>query len=97
MLVSHADTGFVNSIAGVDTSTATLGFLLWELSRRADVVQRLRKELDEVVPDRRTIPDCAVLAKLPYLSAFLNEGMCVACLSCPCRLQWRHPLLAAID
>ncbi|KAM5544681.1 hypothetical protein V8D89_001579 [Ganoderma adspersum] len=61
-------------VAGVDTSAATFGFMLWELSRRPDVVQRLRDELDEVIPDRRTIPDHSVLAEQPYLSAFLNEG-----------------------
>ncbi|KAI0353715.1 cytochrome P450 [Trametes cingulata] len=61
-------------VAGVDTSTATLGFVFWELSRRPDVVHRLRLELDEVMPDRRTIPPYAVLARLPYLTAFLNEA-----------------------
>ena len=62
------------SVAGVDTSAVTFGFMLWELSRRPDVVQRLRDELDEVIPDRRTIPDHRVLGEQPYLSAFLNEG-----------------------
>ncbi|KAI0363884.1 cytochrome P450 [Pilatotrama ljubarskyi] len=61
-------------VAGVDTSTATLGFIFWELSRRPDVVDRLRVELDEVMPERRSVPAYAVLARQPYLSAFLNEA-----------------------
>ncbi|KAI0327041.1 cytochrome P450 [Cubamyces sp. BRFM 1775] len=61
-------------VAGVDTSTATFGFIMWELSRRPDVVQRLRTELDQVMPDRRTIPDYTALMKQAYLTAFLNEG-----------------------
>ncbi len=48
--------------------------MLWELSRRPDVVQKLRAELDEIMPDRRTIADFATLVKQPYLTAFLNEG-----------------------
>ena len=61
-------------IAGVDTSAPTFGFMLWELSRRPEIVQQLRNELDEVMPDRRTFPDYTTLVKLPYLSAFLDEG-----------------------
>lgn len=72
---SFTNQSWASSIAGVDTSTATFGSMLWELSRRVDVVQKLRAELDEVVPDRRTFPDFATLAKQPYLTAFLNEGM----------------------
>ncbi|KAH9933617.1 cytochrome P450 [Epithele typhae] len=61
--------------AGVDASSTTFGFMLWELSRRPDVVLKLRSELDRIVHDRHTLPDYAVLQKQPYLSAFLNEGL----------------------
>ncbi|KAJ2995679.1 hypothetical protein NUW54_g7342 [Trametes sanguinea] len=61
-------------IAGIDTSTTTFGFMVWELSRRPDVIRRLREELDEIIPDRRTLPDYRVLMKQSYLTAFLNEG-----------------------
>ncbi len=64
----------VYRVAGVDTSTTTLGFVLWELSRRPDVVERLRHELDEVMSDRRTFPVYASLMKLPYLTAVIQEG-----------------------
>ena len=47
---------------------------MWELSRRPDVLSKLRIELDEVVPDRMTLPEYSTLLQQPYLSAFLNEG-----------------------
>ena len=62
-------------IAGVDTSSTTLSYLLWELSRRVDIAQRLQAELDEAMPDRAVIPDAITLTKLPYLNAFIKEGM----------------------
>lgn len=61
-------------IAGVDTSSTTLSYLLWELSRRVDIAQRLQAELDEAMPDRAVIPDAVALTKLPYLNAFIKEG-----------------------
>ncbi|KAH9933612.1 cytochrome P450 [Epithele typhae] len=61
--------------AGVDASSTTFGFMLWELSRRPDIVVKLRCELDGIAHDRHTLPDYAVLQKQPYLSAFLNEGL----------------------
>ncbi|KAI8969875.1 cytochrome P450 [Trametes punicea] len=61
-------------VAGVDTSTATFGFMLWELSRRPDIVHRLRMELDDIMPDRRTVPPYTALMKQLYLSAFLTKG-----------------------
>ena len=57
--------------------------MLWELSRRPDILRRLRDELDDLMPDRRTIPDHTILAKQPYLTAFLNEG------AQKLRPQWR--------
>ncbi|KAI0940348.1 hypothetical protein AcV5_001482 [Taiwanofungus camphoratus] len=61
-------------IAGVDTSSITLSYLFWELSRRPDVAMRLRAEINEAMPDPRDIPDISTLYKLPYLDAFIKEG-----------------------
>ncbi|PCH40720.1 cytochrome P450 [Wolfiporia cocos MD-104 SS10] len=66
--------GMGHLIAGVDTSSTTLSYLFWELSRRSDIMQRLQTELDDAMPDRRVIPDAQVLGKLPYLNAFMKEG-----------------------
>ncbi|EPQ58851.1 cytochrome P450 [Gloeophyllum trabeum ATCC 11539] len=61
-------------IAGSDTTSTTLSYLCWELSRRDDIVAKLREELDAAMPDNTAIPDISVLQKLPYLNAFLKEG-----------------------
>ncbi|KZT70257.1 cytochrome P450 [Daedalea quercina L-15889] len=67
--------GMGHLVAGVDTSSTTLSYLLWELSRRADIAKRLQAELDEAMPDRAVIPDAVALTKLPYLNAFIKEGL----------------------
>ncbi|CCM00466.1 uncharacterized protein FIBRA_02499 [Fibroporia radiculosa] len=66
--------GMGHLVAGVDTSSTTLSYLFWEISRRPDIMQRLQAELDEAMPDRRVIPDFGILSKLPYLNAFMREG-----------------------
>ena len=44
------------------------------LSRWADIVKTLCAELDQAMPDRRSISNISVLKKLPYLGAFSKEG-----------------------
>jgi len=61
-------------IAGVDTSSTSLSYFLWELSRRSDIMRKLQAELDDTMPDTQTIPDITVLQRLPYLNAFIKEG-----------------------
>ncbi|OJT09013.1 hypothetical protein TRAPUB_38 [Trametes pubescens] len=62
-------------VAGCDTSSTTLSYLFWELSRRNDIMRKLQAELDEYMPDRKAVPDFATLCKLPYLNAFVKEGL----------------------
>ena len=61
-------------VAGSDTSSTTITYILWEISKRPDVVKKLQVELDEVMPDSRAIPDISVLQDLPYLSGVVKEG-----------------------
>ena len=61
-------------MAGCDTSSTTLSYLFWELTRRKDIARNLQAELDEYMPDRKSVPDIATLCKLPYLNAFIKEG-----------------------
>jgi cytochrome P450 len=63
------------SIGGCDTTSTTLSYLCWELSRRADIAKKLQAELDTVMPNRKTFPDISTLQNLPYLSAFIREGL----------------------
>ncbi|KAH9002282.1 cytochrome P450 [Lactarius hatsudake] len=62
-------------VGGCDTSSTTLSYLCWELTRRADVAKKLRAELDTVMPNRKAFPDITTLQNLPYLSAFIKEGL----------------------
>lgn len=61
-------------MAGTDTTSITITFLLWELSRRPDIMKKLQAEIDEAITDCKTLPDISVLQQLPYLSAFMKEG-----------------------
>lgn len=61
-------------MAGVDTSSTTLAYLFWELSRRPDIMSKLQAEVDEAMPDNRSVPDISILYQLPYLTGFIKEG-----------------------
>ena len=58
----------------MDTTSVTLAYTLWEVSRRSDVQQHLHAELDQAMPNSRAIPDISILHKLPYLTAVVKEG-----------------------
>lgn len=62
-------------VAGVDTPSITLAYVLWEVSRRPDIQQRLHAELDGAMPNSRAIPDISILHKLPFLTAVVKEGL----------------------
>jgi hypothetical protein len=62
------------SIGACDTTSTTLSYLCWELSRRPDISGKLQAELDTVMPDCKTFPDISILQDLPYLSLFVKEG-----------------------
>lgn len=47
--------------------------MLWELSRRSDIRQRLQEEVDEIMHDSRAVPDASVLNRASYLNAFVKE------------------------
>jgi cytochrome P450 len=61
--------------AGHDTTTATISFLFYELSRHPDVLARLREERGRVLGERA--PTAADLAgdALPYLDMVLDETL----------------------
>jgi hypothetical protein len=63
------------SVGACDTTSTTLSYLCWELSRRADIAGKLQAELDMVIHDSKTFPDISILQDLPYLSAFVKEGL----------------------
>jgi cytochrome P450 len=58
--------------AGHDTSTSTLTFMMYELARRPDVVERLQEEQDRVLGG--ATPDIEKLEReMPYLEMVLDE------------------------
>ncbi|KAI0677667.1 cytochrome P450 [Trametes maxima] len=83
-------------VAGSDTSSTTLCYLFWELTRRKDIMRNLQAELDEHMHDRKSIPDFATLCKLPYLNAFIKEGLRVYG-SAPSLLERVVPATSKID
>ncbi|KAJ7860620.1 cytochrome P450 [Mycena leptocephala] len=62
--------------AGSETSSTTLAYLLWQLTCSPDIMQKLQTEVDGIMPDgNREIPDLSVLQALPYMTAFIQEGL----------------------
>ena len=58
--------------AGHDTSTSTLTFMMYELARRPDVVEKLQEEQDRVLGGE--VPDIEQLEReMPYLDQVLDE------------------------
>ncbi|KAJ2931049.1 hypothetical protein H1R20_g6052, partial [Candolleomyces eurysporus] len=62
-------------VAGSDTSSTTITYIVWELSQRPDILKKLQAELDEAMPDSRGIPDISILQELPYLNGVVKEGL----------------------
>jgi len=62
-------------MAGTDTTSISMTYFLWELTRRPDIVNKLRAELDEAMPEPKVLPEIAALNELPYLNAFMKEGL----------------------
>ncbi|KAJ7096192.1 cytochrome P450 [Mycena epipterygia] len=61
--------------AGADTTTVSLVYIVWEISRNPVVYANLRKVLEEVIPDPGMIPSAQVLKDTPYLAAVIKEGL----------------------
>jgi cytochrome P450 len=58
--------------AGHDTSTSTLTFMMYELARRPDVIEKLQEEQDRVLGGG--VPDIEKLEReMPYLDMVLDE------------------------
>ncbi|KAG9046348.1 hypothetical protein FS837_004572, partial [Tulasnella sp. UAMH 9824] len=69
-----------HTIAGVDTSSTTLSYMMYTLACRPDILSKLREEIDPLMPEdgqggKRTVPDFQVLNRLPYLTGFVKESL----------------------
>ena len=62
-------------VAGVDTVGATLGFALYELHRRPELLAQVRSEVDERYAVAQGAPDITKLRGCPKLSGLIHECM----------------------
>ncbi|KAJ6552267.1 cytochrome P450 [Mycena vulgaris] len=62
-------------VAGTDTTSTSLTYFLWELTRRQDILRKLQHEIDGAMPDPSVLPDVKVLNGMEYLNAFIKEGL----------------------
>ncbi|KAH9922456.1 cytochrome P450 [Fomitopsis serialis] len=60
-------------IAGHETTSSTLSFLMYFILKKPEVMRKLREEIDEVLGDEP--PQIGDLTKLPYLTACLREAL----------------------
>ncbi|KAJ7021163.1 cytochrome P450 [Mycena alexandri] len=62
-------------VAGTDTTSISLAYFFFELTRRHDILRKLQNEIDAVMPDPSAIPDIKILNSMEYLNAFIKEGL----------------------
>ncbi|KAJ7264599.1 cytochrome P450 [Mycena rebaudengoi] len=62
-------------LAGSEPTSAALAYFLWEISHNPEALDKRRVEIDAIMPDPVVIPDLTVLQELPYLTAFIQEGL----------------------
>ncbi|KAG7572615.1 Cytochrome P450 superfamily [Arabidopsis suecica] len=72
---NHIKAMFVDLfIAGTDTSTHTIEWIMAEIMNNSYILERLREEIDSVVGNTRLVQETD-LPNLPYLQATVKEGL----------------------
>jgi cytochrome P450 len=62
-------------LAGQETTASTMSWMVYCLTEHPRVQQRIRDEVAAVLGPDRTVPDYADMARLPYLTAVVNETL----------------------
>jgi cytochrome P450 len=62
-------------MAGTDTTSITLSWCVYMLLQHPAACEKLRLEIDSVVPDRNMTIAYSAVNKLPYLDAVLHETL----------------------
>lgn len=62
-------------IAGTDTTASTLGAIIYHLLADPKLLARLKKELEEAMPDSKAAPVASNLDGLPLLNAIIKEAL----------------------
>jgi cytochrome P450 len=60
---------------GTDTTASTLAAITYHLLANPSILQELKKELAEAIPDPNSVPISAQIEALPYLTAVIQEGI----------------------
>ena len=70
-----ADEAVVLVIAGSETTASTLAALMYHLLADRQLFDRLRTELESVMPDPNDLPTASKLDGLPFLNALIQESL----------------------
>jgi cytochrome P450 len=62
-------------LAGRDTTASTMSWVIYELSKKPEMVKKLRAEIAEMVGGEEVLPTYEHLKNMPYLKAILNETL----------------------
>lgn len=61
--------------AGIETTKESLAISVFHIIANPAIHKRLRKELEEAIPDPAVLPELKDIEVLPYLGACVEEGM----------------------
>lgn len=61
--------------AGVDTTSAAVSFVLYNLAKNPDKQQTLREEILKILPSKESKLDTKSLDNVPYLRAVIKESL----------------------
>ncbi|PYI26859.1 cytochrome P450 [Aspergillus indologenus CBS 114.80] len=69
------DEAMIVLLAGTETTANAISMALYRLYTNPTILQRVRDELQSIVPDPFQIPPWSTLERLPYLSATIKESL----------------------
>jgi cytochrome P450 len=72
------DEGTLIATAGSETTAWAITITSYHLVRNPDVLMKLGRELNTIMPNSTDIPTWSALEKLPYLTAVIKEGLRMA-------------------
>ncbi|KAL8966025.1 MAG: hypothetical protein Q9183_003559 [Haloplaca sp. 2 TL-2023] len=84
-----AEEGFVIISAGSETTSRALSITMFHILSNARVLDRLREEIQTVMPDVARLPSAKSLEQLQYLNSVIREGLRISAL-----ITSRLPLVA---
>lgn len=62
-------------VAGSETTASTLSAIMYHMLADLELLKRLKKELENAMPDANQVPDASKLDALPFLNAVIQESI----------------------